>query len=197
MIGPDFASEPWFWMGGWDQHHGRGRHRHRHGPRWWAEAFGDRPPRAERGEIRYVVLDAISAQSRHGYEIIQHIEERASGGYRPSPGVIYPTLQMLEELGHARVAEEGGRKVYAITPEGQRDLDEHRAAVDEFYDRFDEEPWEAYAEYFGDLMRMVARLMKTLRKGARRGELTPETMRVVRQALEEALDKIEAAIGGR
>lgn len=67
--------------------------------------LGDPPPRAERGEIRYLVLDAIKERPRHGYEIIQHIEERAGGTYRPSPGVIYPTLQMLEELGHASVVE--------------------------------------------------------------------------------------------
>lgn len=197
MIESDFGPEPWFWMGRWDQHHGRGRRHPRQGPRWWAEAFGDRPPRAERGEIRYVVLEAISAQPRHGYEIIQYIEERAAGGYRPSPGVIYPTLQMLEELGHARVAEESGRKVYAITPEGEKDLGEHRAAVDDFYERFDEEPWETYAEDFADVMRAVMRLMKTFKKGARRGKLTPETMRTIRAALEEALEKIDAAISGR
>src|SRR5688572_13142118 len=99
MRGATCGPDDWFWMSGF----GKGRWR---GTRpWWARVMGDPPPRAERGEIRYLVLDAIKERPRHGYEVIQHIEQRTGGSYRPSPGVIYPTLQMLEELGHARVVE--------------------------------------------------------------------------------------------
>src|SRR5215472_8942099 len=91
--------------------------------------FGGPPPRAERGNVRYLVLDAIAAQPRHGYEIIQHIEERSGGAYRPSPGVVYPTLQMLEELEHARVDDREGKKVYAITAAGKKDLADHQEDV--------------------------------------------------------------------
>jgi Transcriptional regulator PadR-like family len=82
-----------------------------HGPKHpsWGDWFGSPPPRAERGGVRYLVLDALAERPRHGYEVIQVIEERSGGSYRPSPGVIYPTLQMLEELGHARVVEQGVR----------------------------------------------------------------------------------------
>jgi len=156
---------------------------------WWAAAAGDPRPRAERGEIRYLVLEAISQQPRHGYEIIQHIEQRTSGAYRPSPGVIYPTLQMLEELGHAQVVEQDGRKVYTITDAGRRELDENKRAVDDFYQRFDEEPWEAYAEDFSELMRSVSRLVRAFRRGPR---MTPDTIRAIR----EALEKIEDALNG-
>ena len=73
------------------EHHGRGRHR-----------FGRRPGRMfDHGELRLVVLALISERPRHGYEIIKEIEDRVAGTYTPSPGVIYPTLTMLEELGHA------------------------------------------------------------------------------------------------
>src|ERR1044071_2772018 len=134
----------WIWMS-----HGFGRGRFRGGRPWWAGARGDPPPRAERGEIRYLVLDAIKERPRHGYEVIQHIEERAGGSYRPSPGVIYPTLQMLEELQHAHVVERDGKKVYAITDVGKTDLETNRTSVDEFYARFTEDqPWESYAEDF-------------------------------------------------
>ena len=85
----------------------------------WGDWFGSPPPRAERGGVRYLVLDALSERPRHGYEVIQVIEERSGGSYRPSPGVIYPTLQMLEELGHARVVEQDNRKVYEITDAGR------------------------------------------------------------------------------
>lgn len=158
---------------------------------WWAVG-GDPPPRAERGEIRYLVLEAIATQPRHGYEIIQHIEQRAGGAYRPSPGVIYPTLQMLEELGHARVVERDGRKVYTITDAGKRDLDDNRRAVGDFYRRFEDEgSWESYAEDIAELMRGVSRLVKAFRRGAGAGRLTPETIRAIRRALDEALEKIE------
>src|SRR5437870_3432896 len=91
-------------------------------PDWLGDFFGP-PPRAERGGVRYLVLDAIGERPRHGYEVIQAIEERSGGQYRPSPGVVYPTLQLLEELGHAQVTEREARKVYTITEEGRRDLD--------------------------------------------------------------------------
>jgi DNA-binding PadR family transcriptional regulator len=140
---------------------------------------------------------AIAGQPRHGYEIIQHIEQRAGGSYRPSPGVIYPTLQMLEELEHARVVEKDGRKVYAITDAGKAELETNRATVDEFYARFTEDhPWESYAEDFAELMKRVGQLMATFRKGAHRGRMSPATMRAIRQALDEALRKIDDVLNG-
>ncbi|HEY6727869.1 MAG TPA: PadR family transcriptional regulator [Polyangiaceae bacterium] len=154
----------------------------------------ERRHRAERGEVRLLVLDAIKDQPRHGYEVIQHIEERAGGSYRPSPGVVYPTLQLLEELQQAQVVEQAGRKAYAITDAGRYDLAANRRAVDDFYDRFEDEPWEAYAEDFAELMQGVARLVKAFRRGSRRGRLSPAALRAIKSALDEALDKIEAAL---
>jgi DNA-binding PadR family transcriptional regulator len=160
--------------------------------------MGEAPPRAERGGVRYLVLEAIADQARHGYEIIQHIEQRAGGAYRPSPGVIYPTLQMLEELEQARVVEQDGRKVYAISDAGKAELEGNRASVEEFYARFTEEqPWESYAEDFAELMKRVGRLMSTFRKGAHRGRMSPATMRGIRLALDEALQKIDDLLNGK
>jgi DNA-binding PadR family transcriptional regulator len=158
--------------------------------------MGDPPPRAERGEIRFLVLDAIKEKPRHGYEVIQHIEERARGSYRPSPGVIYPTLQMLEELGHANVVEQDGRKAYAITDAGRTELAQNARAVEDFYGRAEDEPWEAYAEDVGDLMRRVARLLKTFKLAARRGRLAPETLRAIGKVLDEAIAGIEEILNG-
>lgn len=193
----------WLWMThgfghrGHRHRHGHGHGRGRAGRPWWAEFFGESRPRAERGEIRYLVLEAIAEQPRHGYEIIQYLEQRTNGSYRPSPGVIYPTLQLLEELGHARAVEQDGRKTYAITDAGRADLEQNRRMVDEFYERFDEEPWDAYADEFAELMREVGLLMKVFRRGARYGGLTPSAMRKIRQALDEATRKIEDALRGR
>ena len=179
----------WAWMA-----HVFGRrwgHQARH---FWAGAMTDPPPRAERGEIRFLVLDAIKERARHGYEVIQHIEQRAGGSYRPSPGVIYPTLQMLEELGQARVVDQGGRKAYEITDAGRRELEANAGAVEDFYERFSEEPWEVHAEDFAEVMRRVAGLVKAFKRGAQRGRITPEALRAIRSALDEALSRIEEAL---
>jgi DNA-binding PadR family transcriptional regulator len=69
-----------------------------------------------------VILDLIKDKPRHGYDIIQELEEQSYGFYKPSPGVIYPTLQMLEEMGYASSAEQEGKKVYTITEEGLKFL---------------------------------------------------------------------------
>jgi DNA-binding PadR family transcriptional regulator len=174
--------------------HGFGRRwgHHRHA---WFGVMGEPAPRAERGEIRFLVLDAIKERPRHGYEVIQHIEERAGGSYRPSPGVIYPTLQMLEELGQARVTEQSGRKAYEITDAGRAELAANARAVEDFYARCgDDEPWESYAEEFAEVMRRVASLVKAFRHGARRGRMTPDAVRAIRVALDEALNRIEEAL---
>lgn len=160
----------------------------------WSEMFGGPPHRAERGEVRYLVLDAIEKQPRHGYEIMQAIGERSGGTYRPSPGVIYPTLQLLEELRHARVEEKDDRKVYAITAQGKEDLEAHREEVEDFYERSGANSWEEYAEEMGDLMRHAGRMFKTFRRAMRRGRLTPSTLKKLRAVLGEALAKIEALV---
>jgi DNA-binding PadR family transcriptional regulator len=166
------------------------------GPRGdWSDMFGGPPPRAERGHVRYLVLDAIADQPRHGYEIIQAIEERSGGTYRPSPGVVYPTLQLLEELGHARLEEKEGRKVYAITDDGKRDLDEHRDEVADFYARSAGDDWADHAEDVGDLMKRVARLFKAFRRMARHGRLTPSTLKKLRGVVDEALARMEELVG--
>jgi len=183
--GPGHRGGPWGGRGGF---FGRGG-----GADWFGDLFGP-PPRADRGGVRYLVLDALRERDRHGYEVIQTIEERSGGAYRPSPGVVYPTLQMLEELGHAQVTERESRKVYAITDEGRRDLEAHSDEVKDFYDRFDEGARERQMEDFGDLMRQVARLLKTFKRAARHGHLSPKVQARIREVLNEAVQRIETIL---
>jgi DNA-binding PadR family transcriptional regulator len=83
------------------------------------------------GDLKLLLLALIEQQPRHGYELIRLIEEMFHGHYSPSPGAIYPTLTMLEEMGHAEVsAQQGGRKLYAITGMGRDYLEAHRDEVD-------------------------------------------------------------------
>jgi DNA-binding PadR family transcriptional regulator len=160
----------------------------------FSEFFGGPPPRADRGVVRYLILDAIAKQPRHGYEIIQSIEERSGGTYRPSPGVIYPTLQMLEELGHARVEEHEARKVYAITADGRRDLDVNADDVRDFYDNAGDASWEDFADDLRDLSSRIGRMFKAIGRSARRGRLTPSTIKKLHAVLDEAVAKIEAIV---
>jgi DNA-binding PadR family transcriptional regulator len=177
---------PWG-RGGW------GGGRRSGAPDWMGDFFGP-PPRAERGGVRYLVLDAIAGQGRHGYEVIQAIEERSGGAYRPSPGVVYPTLQLLEELGHAKVAEKDARKVYVITDEGLRDLEAHREEVAEFYERFADDSWHRHVDDFSDLIRRAARIFKTFQRAAKRGRLSAQAQAAIRAVLDDAVKRIETIL---
>jgi len=76
----------------------------------------------QKGDLKYVILDLLKDKPRHGYDIIRELEEQSYGFYKPSPGVIYPTLQMLEEMGYASSNEQEGKRVYSITEEGLKFL---------------------------------------------------------------------------
>ncbi|MGH8182994.1 MAG: PadR family transcriptional regulator [Rhodanobacteraceae bacterium] len=105
-------------LSGWDGLRGGGRHG------GGGRMFGH-------GDLKLLLLALIEQEPRHGYELIRIIEDMFHGQYSPSPGTIYPTLTMLEEMGHVAVqSEEGGRKRYAITYEGRAFLDENRDAVE-------------------------------------------------------------------
>lgn len=161
----------------------------------WSEMFSDwwrgPTPRCERGLVRWLVLDAIAAQPRHGYEIIQAIAEKSRGAYKPSPGVVYPTLQMLEDVGHARPLVQGERKAYEITAEGKRELREHDGEVAEFYQGDDDGAWEQHAGDVADVMKRVARVIRLFKHAGRRGGLRASTMRKMKTILDEALARIE------
>ncbi len=89
--------------------------------------FGD-------GDLKLITLALLAETPRHGYDIIKALEERSSGFYAPSPGVVYPTLTFLEEAGHVSSATEGNKKVYSITEAGQTHLAENRELVDGLLD---------------------------------------------------------------
>jgi DNA-binding PadR family transcriptional regulator len=155
------------------------------------------PRRAERGEVRYLILDAIAEGPRHGYDIMQAIESRAGGGYRPSAGTIYPTLQMLEEMGHVSSREQDGRRVYAITDAGRADLDAHREEVEEAYGRFgDDAPWDGVPD-FHEIFTRIPRLVRTIGRGFRRGRISSEQFAEIHVVLDQATEKIEEILGGK
>lgn len=187
--------------GPWDHHVGN----RMYGGRWargrgpggdvWAEMWNEwwrgPTPRAERGTVRWLVLDAIATQARHGYEIIQSIGDKSGGKYKPSPGVVYPTLQMLEELGHARTIPRDDRKVYEITDDGRRELLSHQDEIAEFYEGQADSGWETQAEEVLEVMKRVKRVAYLFKRSVHRGGMRPTTMRKARKVLDEALQKLE------
>jgi DNA-binding PadR family transcriptional regulator len=110
-----------------------GRHRFGRGGHGFFGRGGDEFPGARRlssQDLQLVILALLAEKPAHGYELIKIIEERSEGFYTPSPGVIYPALTYLEEVGHASVAQDGGRKLYSITPQGETYLAEQRGTAD-------------------------------------------------------------------
>jgi DNA-binding PadR family transcriptional regulator len=113
------------------------------GPRGWGEdgpgfGHGGRRRMFDGGELRLVLLKLIADKPRHGYDLIRAIEERTGGAYAPSPGIVYPTLTMLSDMGLIEEqSAEGARKLFAITPEGTAHLAEHAAEVAAMLARLD------------------------------------------------------------
>lgn len=90
------------------------------------------------GDLKLILLALIAEQPRHGYDLIRTIEEMFDGAYAPSPGAVYPTLTLLEELGHASVQNDEGKKLYSITEEGKAFLADNKEAVDTVMSRMEQ-----------------------------------------------------------
>ena len=94
---------------------------------------GDGFPRGRKlgsGELQLVLLALLAEQPAHGYELIRKLEEHSGGFYTPSPGMVYPALTYLEEIGHAEGAADGNRKLYTITQAGSAHLQANKDAAD-------------------------------------------------------------------
>jgi DNA-binding PadR family transcriptional regulator len=81
-------------------------------------------------DLQLLILSFLAERPHHGYELIKSIAERSSGYYSPSPGMVYPALTYLEEIGHATVEVDGAKKRYTITPDGLSYLEANRASAD-------------------------------------------------------------------
>ncbi len=173
----------------------RGEHHHHgrfglHGP-----AHRGRGERLfEQGDLRWVVLKLIAEQPRHGYEIIKEIEDRVGGGYSPSPGVIYPTLTLLEELGClAAASAEGARKLFNITAEGARQLEVHQVAVEALVEKMRRARERSAGSHPPPIQRATENVLTALRLKLQQGGLDDEQVRTVAEILDTAAVAIERA----
>ena len=164
------------------------------GFRWGGPGRGrGRRQMFESGEIKFVILRLLKEKPRHGYEIIKALEESMHGCYTPSAGTVYPTLQLLEDQGHIRAVDAEGKKIYEVTPEGEKYLEEHKDLLDEIVDRVRETVRDFTGGAIGELQGQFARLAKdTFRHAWRRGPNDPAVRRVV-EILKQAADDVERA----
>src|SRR5438270_5277482 len=109
----------------------------------WFKGFG--AARFERGDIKLVILDLLKEKSRHGYDVIQELEKRFHGFYSPSPGSVCPILQLLEDQEFVTSNQKTGKKVYTITNEGKKFLNEHSDEINEMQSRVNP-PWKQHSE---------------------------------------------------
>ena len=183
-----------------DSHHGGERHRGRHGgfdgPMGHHDrgfrGGGGRERQFDNGELRFVILQLIAEKPSYGYEIIKAIEERLSGAYAPSPGVVYPTLTMLEEEGYATVSStEGNKKLYAATDRGLEYLKENKVTLKAIFGRM-EEAGKAFGRGRSpQIMRAIMNLRYALKIRTERSNLSPEQVRKIAEAIDAAARVID------
>ena len=165
----------------------------RFGRRWGGFGAGERL--FGRGDLKYVILELLTDQPRHGYDIIRALEGRSGGTYRPSPGSVYPTLQMLEDLGYVEATQQEGKKVYAITDAGRAFLTEQGDILDDLRARV-AGAWDFGANpEVGELMHELRDLARSLFRQGARGVMRDRDgarLRQIRDILRRARTEIEA-----
>jgi len=160
--------------------------RGRHGPGGGLRRF------FAHGDLRLVILYLIAEKPRHGYEIIKAIEEQVGGSYSPSPGVVYPTLTLLDELGYVTVSTgDGTKKLHEITAEGRAFLDANRRAVDALLARMAETSRAHGRDPAPQIQRAMENLKLALRLRLSRGPLSEEQINAVAAALDAAATGVE------
>jgi len=180
------------WLGGGfgeghGEHPGMGRGEH-HG-----RGGGGRRGRVfDGGELRLVLLALLAEQPRHGYDLIREIEERTGGSYAPSPGVVYPTLTMLDEMGYIdEVKEEGARKRFAISDAGRQHLAEKQDEVDALVARLSQLGETQGRSGAGPIKRSMVGLHMALREALASDKGRSDMVHDISAILDEAARKIE------
>jgi len=164
---------------------GRDRHRHGGGRFGLGRFFAH-------GDLRLVILHLIEEKPRHGYEIIKAIEDQVAGAYSPSPGVIYPTLTLLEELGYVTVSiGDGAKKLHEITEEGKKFLQANRPAVDALLARMTEARRTHGDGPAPQILRSMENLRLALRMRLSRGPLTEDQVNAIAAAVDAAATGVE------
>ena len=147
------------------------------------------------GDLKFVILRLLTEKPRHGYEIIKELEDRSGGTYSPSPGTVYPTLVMLEDLGYAKATqEESGKKIYSITDEGRAYLDQHGDAVDDIFERMARVVEGFFDTPMNEIHGAFRRVGKAAYGTAARNVRDPALLARIRDVLDRAAREIEGLV---
>jgi DNA-binding PadR family transcriptional regulator len=146
----------------------------------------------ESGELRLVLLKLIADEPRHGYDLIRAIEDLTGGEYAPSPGVIYPTLTLLQDMGLIEEAPgEGPRKPFQVTEEGRAHLAEREEEIEALFDRLrDLAPREGHSAG-SPVWRAMRNLGMAIRNRLSQGDVTEETVHELAGLIDEFAQRIE------
>jgi DNA-binding PadR family transcriptional regulator len=177
------------WQGNWGPFH------FDFGDEGWSGGRG-RGRRARRmfegGELRLVLLKLIADEPRHGYDLIRAIEDLTGGEYAPSPGVIYPTLTLLQDMDLVEeAAVEGARKPFQVTDEGRAHLEERSEEVEALFARLTDLKPGPSPEGASPIWRAMRNLGMAIRHRVQHGEITEETKFELAALIDELAQKIE------
>ncbi len=167
------------WASGWDEFERGGR-------------GGRRRRQFDSAELRLILLHLIAEQPRHGYDLIRAIEEMSGGAYAPSPGLVYPTLTMLQDMGHIEEAPgEGSRRNFSATAEGRAWLEERRDEADALLARLAELGAKRRRTGGAPIGRAVSNLLAAIWHRVTRDDMNDEALHDIAAILDEAAQKIE------
>ncbi|WP_073975047.1 PadR family transcriptional regulator [Erythrobacter donghaensis] len=162
------------------------------GPEGYRGRRGRRGRMFAQGELRLALLALIAENPSHGYELIKAIEEMTGGDYAPSPGAVYPTLQLLEDEGAIEEAEaEGAKKPFAVTAQGSEELEDRADEVKALLRRLGRHGERTTTVRSHDLFRAMGNLGSVLKNRAKAGKLDEATINEIVDMIDEMAKRIE------
>jgi DNA-binding PadR family transcriptional regulator len=149
----------------------------------------------EKGDLKYVILSLLKDKPSHGYEIMRAMEESFHGFYSPSAGSVYPTLQMLDDIGYVSSSERDGKKVYTITPQGENFLKEQKDVIDKIHCHMRD--WQAPRDHedFRDTIHELRAIGGLV--GRREHNLPAEKWARIKETVSRARKDIEEILGSQ
>jgi DNA-binding PadR family transcriptional regulator len=163
----------------------------------WSQSARERRRLLARGDLKYLVLELLRERPAHGYEVIRTLEERFGGLYTPSPGAIYPVLDLLAELGYITAQQQEDRKVFSLTANGERFLAEAEPLVAEIRARLEQWSRPELQEELAGVSEEFRHLARELHRRLREGEPSTERLREVQAVLAQATRDVSRLLPSR
>lgn len=187
-----FGGPNWKMRARFDEDFPRGREADGEGDERGPGRRGRRGRMFGQGELRLALLALIAENPSHGYELIKAIEEMTGGDYAPSPGAVYPTLQLLEDEGSIEEAQaEGAKKPFAATDQGRAELEDRKGEVEGLMRRLGRHGERTTTVRSHDVFRAMGNLGSVLKNRARAGKLDERTINEIVDMIDEMAKRIE------